>query len=89
MGKVLQAIRVHIPVVVNIEDFWPLGLLSTCKEEPDSEEETKMPATPLRETHNLRRCLNMIVAIMKINLMIHFLSVIGQVKQQEVYYHEF
>ena len=39
----------------NIEDFQPTGSLSTYKEKPDSEEETKMPATPLREMYNLTR----------------------------------
>ena len=33
----------------NIEDFQPAGSLSTYKEKPDSEEEVKMPPTPLRE----------------------------------------
>ena len=39
----------------NIEDFHPAGFLSTYKEKPDSDEETKMPVTPLREMYNLRR----------------------------------
>ena len=36
----------------NIEDFQPSGSLSTYKEKPDSEEETKLPVTPLREMYN-------------------------------------
>ena len=39
----------------NIEDFQPTGPLSTYKEKSDSEEEMKMPATPLRQMYNLRR----------------------------------
>ena len=39
----------------SIEDFQPAGSLSTYKEKPDSEEETKMPTTPLGEMYNLKR----------------------------------
>ena len=68
-----------------IEDFQPAGALSIYKEKPDSEEETKMPlerGTTCEGTSNMK-WLNMIMAMMKMNLIIHFLSLIGQAKQEE------
>ena len=65
----------------NIEDFQPAGSLCTYKEKPGSEEEAKMPPTPLREMYNLRRYIQH--EMMKMNLILLFLSLIGQAKQEE------
>ena len=72
----------------NIEEFQPTGSLSTYKKKPDSEEEMKMPVTPLREMYNLQRHIQHEMAQfhyghMSMNLIIHFLSLIGHAKQEQ------